>query len=175
MGINCTPWVSIVPCGYQLYHVGINCTLWVSIVPCGYQLYHVGINCTLWVSIVPCGYQLYHVGINCTLWVSIVPCGYQLYHVGINCTLWVSIVPCGVSIVPAVFEIKLLFDAPAGCRSFKTVHPAATLCILLIYSNGKELKKCAHTGRTRPKIVRPAAEMCTPGAECTLNFEHCTS
>ena len=35
------------------------------------------------------------------------------------------------------------------------------------------MKKCAHIGRTRPKNVRPAAEMCAPGAECTLNFEHC--
>ena len=34
------------------------------------------------------------------------------------------------------------------------------------------MKKCAHIGRTRPKNVRPAAEMCAPGAECTLNFEH---
>ena len=71
-----------------------------------------------------------------------------------------------------MFEIKLSFDAPARCRSFKTVRPAATLFILLIYSNGKELKKCAHTGRTRPKIVCLAAEMCAPGAECTLNFEN---
>ena len=35
------------------------------------------------------------------------------------------------------------------------------------------MKKCAHIGRTRPKNVRPAAEMCAPGAECTVNFEHC--
>ena len=26
--------------------------------------------------------------------------------------------------------------------------------------------------RTRPENVRLAAEMCVPGAECTVNFEH---
>ena len=37
----------------------------------------------------------------------------------------------------------------------------------------KELKNRAHSGRTVPKIVRPTAGLCAPGAECTLNFEHC--
>ena len=31
---------------------------------------------------------------------------------------------------------------------------------------------CAHRVHTS-QIVRPAAEMCAPGSECTLNFEHC--
>ena len=33
---------------------------------------------------------------------------------------------------------------------------------------------CAITGCTSPKTVHPAAEMCTLGAGCTLNFGHCT-
>ena len=46
------------------------------------------------------------------------------------------------------------------------VHPP----ILRYY---KELKNRAQSGRTVPKIVRPTAGLCAPGAECTLNFEHC--
>ena len=36
-----------------------------------------------------------------------------------------------------------------------------------------DLKKCAHNGRTHPNIGCPVRKMCTLGAECTLNFEHC--
>ena len=33
-------------------------------------------------------------------------------------------------------------------------------------------KKRAHSECTPPKIVHPAAEICAPGAGCTLNFGH---
>ena len=42
-----------------------------------------------------------------------------------------------------------------------------------VYMYYKRLKKRAHIGRTVPKIVRPMAELCVPGAECTVNFKHC--
>ena len=74
---------------------------------------------------------------------------------------------------PSVFEIKVLFCAPLGCIRIKTVRPGIFLGTPLVYCNENWVKKCAHIGRTRPKNVRPAAEMCAPGAECTLNFQHC--
>ena len=40
----------------------------------------------------------------------------------------------------------------------------------LICSNDKFSTKRAHSGCTPQKTVHPAAEMCTPGAGCTLNF-----
>ena len=73
----------------------------------------------------------------------------------------------------AVSEIKVLFCAPTGCTSLKTVHPGFSPCTLLLCSNDKLSKKRAHSGCTPPKIVHPAAEMCAPGAGCTLNFGHC--
>ena len=93
------------------------------------------------------------------------------YVVGVSHgnTLWVRVSRRYVDAVP---EIKLLFCALTGCTSHKTVHPETALCTLLIYSNNKWLKKRAHTGCTPSKIVHPAVEMCTPGAGCTLNFEH---
>ena len=60
----------------------------------------------------------------------------------------------------AVFEIKLLFCALAGCTSHKTVHPEIAPCTLRIYSNNKWPTKRAHTECTPPKIVHPAMEMC---------------
>ena len=71
-----------------------------------------------------------------------------------------------------VSEIKVLFCAPTGCTSLKTVHPGFSPCTLLLCSNDKLSKKRAHSGCTPPKIVHPAAEMCAPGAGCTLNFGH---
>ena len=53
------------------------------------------------------------------------------------------------------------------------MHPEISPCTLPIYSNNKWLKKRAHIGCTPPKIVHPAVEMCTPGAECILNFGQC--
>ena len=73
----------------------------------------------------------------------------------------------------AVFEIKVLFCAPLGCIHIETVRPGFSLCTPLVYYNCNWVNKCAHVGRTRPKNVRPAAKMCAPGAECTVNFEHC--
>ena len=46
------------------------------------------------------------------------------------------------------------------------------MCTPLIYSNDNWVGKRAHIGHTRPKNVRPAAEICAPDAKCTVNFEH---
>ena len=54
------------------------------------------------------------------------------------------------------------------------MSPGIFLCTPLVYSYNNWVKICAHIGRTRPKNVRPVAEMCAPGAECTINFEHCS-
>ena len=43
----------------------------------------------------------------------------------------------------------------------------------LICSNHEWLKKCAQSGCTSLKTVHPALKMCTPGAECMLNFGQC--
>ena len=73
-----------------------------------------------------------------------------------------------------LFEIKVLFCAPLGCTHIETLHPGIFLCTPLVeYCNENWVKKCAHIGRTRPKNVHLAVEICAPGAECTLNFEHC--
>ena len=50
-----------------------------------------------------------------------------------------------------VFEIKVLFCAPLGCIHIETVRPGFSLS----------------------ENVRPVAKMCAPGADCTVNFEHC--
>ena len=72
-----------------------------------------------------------------------------------------------------VFEIKVLFCAPLGCIYTETVRPEFSLCTPLVYGNYNRVNKCAHIRRTCPKNVRPAAKMCAPGAECTVNFEYC--
>ena len=74
--------------------------------------------------------------------------------------------------VVSVSEIKVVLCAPTGCNSLKSVHPAIYPCTLLICCNDKQLKKRAHSGCTPSEIVHPTAEMCTPGAGCTLNFGH---
>ena len=71
-----------------------------------------------------------------------------------------------------VFEINLFWGAPLGCIHLETVRPGIFLCTPLTYSYDNCLKKRAHTWRTCPKNVRPAAETCAPSAECTLN--HCS-
>ena len=63
-------------------------------------------------------------------------------------------------------KLKFNFVRSSSAHSLK-------LCTPLIYSNDNWMGKCAHIGRTRPKNVRLAAEMCAPGAECTVYFEHC--
>ena len=42
-----------------------------------------------------------------------------------------------------------------------------------MYMYYNRLKKRAHIRRTEPEIVRPTAELCASGAECTVSFEHC--
>ena len=46
------------------------------------------------------------------------------------------------------------------------MHPS-----IFLYCN--RVKKHVHIGRTVPKIVCLTTELCTPGAVCTINFEHC--
>ena len=71
-----------------------------------------------------------------------------------------------------------------GKLRFYFVHPPGALLLKLctrdfLYAPSSYLvmikfqKKCPHAGCTPPKIVHPAAEMCTPGAGCTPNFGHC--
>ena len=72
----------------------------------------------------------------------------------------------------SVSEIKVLFGAPTGCTSPKTVRPGISPCTFFICSYINWLKKRAHTGCTPLKSVHPAVKMCTPGAGCTLNFGH---
>ena len=60
-----------------------------------------------------------------------------------------------------------------GAWVAKIVRPAICPCVfpfikVLIFS-----KKHAHTGCTGENSVHPAAKICTLGAGCTLNFEHC--
>ena len=72
----------------------------------------------------------------------------------------------------SVFEINLLFCAPLGCIHLETMQTRIFLCTPLVYSYDYCVKKCTHIGRTCPKNVRPAVQMCAPGAVCTVNFEH---
>ena len=72
----------------------------------------------------------------------------------------------------SVSEIKVLFGAPTGCTSPKTVRPGIFPCTLNICSYINRVIKRAHTGCTPPKIVQPAVKMCALGAGCTLNFGH---
>ena len=51
--------------------------------------------------------------------------------------------------IMTVFEVKVLFCAPAGCKDPQNGAPGH---LFLCY---------------------PAAKLCTPVAGCTLNFEHC--
>ena len=64
----------------------------------------------------------------------------------------------------AVSEIKVLFGAPRGCISPKTVQPGISTCTLFIFSYNNWLQKRAHTRCIPSKIVHPAMKMCTPGA-----------
>ena len=81
-------------------------------------------------------------------------------------------VKCTSSGTPSVLEINLLFWAPLGCINFETMYPGIFLCTPLVYSYDNLVKKRAHIERTCAKNVCPAAKMCVPGAECTVNFVH---
>ena len=75
------------------------------------------------------------------------------------------------SIPVSVFEIQVLFCAHAGCMAFKKYAPGGRFNITFSL---KEFKKSMHlTGAQVLKSVHPATKMYTPGAGCTLNFEHC--
>ena len=60
--------------------------------------------------------------------------------------------------VLAVFEIKVLLCAPAGCKDPKMVHLVICSCVTYCVNMFKS--------------VHPAAKVCIPGAGCTLDFEH---
>ena len=47
----------------------------------------------------------------------------------------------------SVSEIKVLFGAPTGCTSPKTVRPGISPCTLIVCSYNNWLKKRAHSGR----------------------------
>ena len=67
-----------------------------------------------------------------------------------------------------VFEIKVLFCAPAGCKDPKMVHPATCLCVIHYIYLLKSREKHAHTGCTGLNSMHPATKMCTQGAGCPL-------
>ena len=71
----------------------------------------------------------------------------------------------------SVFEIKIIICAPLGPKCAPEIVPVHSP----MHMYYKKLKKCAHIGRTVPKMVCPMTELCTPGAGCTVNFEHCMS
>ena len=99
-------------------------------------------------------------------------------HVGLSRPFYVNKIYSFIhsfihSYIQAVFETYLLFRAPLGCIHFETMRPGILLCTPLVYSYAIWVKKRAHIRRTCAKNVRPVAKMCAPGAECTVNFEHC--
>ena len=68
--------------------------------------------------------------------------------------------------------IKVIFCALLGRTQIETVHLGFCICTPLVYRNHNWMNKCAHIGRTSPKNVRSAADMCASGAECTLIRAH---
>ena len=78
-----------------------------------------------------------------------------------------------MSRISPVFEIKVLFCAPLVCIHIETVRPGFSSCTPLVYCNYNIMNTHALIGRTPPKNMRPAAKMCAPCAECTVNFDHC--
>ena len=74
-----------------------------------------------------------------------------------------------------VFEIKHLFCAHPGAEGLKIVHPANCPCVLayIMYRNALKYLKVHSPGAQVAKCVHPGAKWCTPGAGCTLDFEHC--
>ena len=76
----------------------------------------------------------------------------------------------------SVSEIQVFYCAHAGCKGSQNRAPDILfMCsplykgIIVIY-----VRKSLHTlGAQVMKSVHPAAKVCTPGAGCILNFEHC--
>ena len=65
-----------------------------------------------------------------------------------------------------------------GAQVANIVHLAVCSWVLpsIIHKGIKMLQKRVHTpGAQVLTSVHPAVKMCTHGAECTLNFEHCTA
>ena len=70
----------------------------------------------------------------------------------------------------AVFEIKVLFCAPARYECPKNGAPGH---LVTYYVNLLKVGKSMHTpGAWVSKSMHPAAKMCTQGVGCTLNFKH---
>ena len=57
-----------------------------------------------------------------------------------------------------------------GAKTPKMVHPDICPYVTHYLKSGK---KHAHTGCTGIKTCAPSVKMCTPGAGCTLDSEHC--
>ena len=72
-----------------------------------------------------------------------------------------------------VFEIKFLFVYLSGANTPKMVHPAICPCVTPSINLSKGGKSMHTPGAQLSKSMHPAAKMCTQGAGCTLNFEHC--
>ena len=76
-------------------------------------------------------------------------------------------------IVSQCSKLRFYFVHLPGAKTPHSVHPAICPCVAHCISLFKSWKRPAHTGCTAFKPMHPAAELCTPGAGCTLNFEHC--
>ena len=65
----------------------------------------------------------------------------------------------------------------AGAWPLKPMHPPAVCpCVhfyMIILENWKIGNSMHLPGAQVLKLVHPATKMCTYGAGCTLNFEHC--
>ena len=73
-----------------------------------------------------------------------------------------------------MFEINVLYCAPAGCTGSQNRAPGSLSMGSSLYKGIDRLEKNMHTpGAQVQKSVCPTAKMCTQGAGCTLNFEHC--
>ena len=62
-----------------------------------------------------------------------------------------------------------------GAEGKKCVHPEFKLSAHKVPYALNNRKNGAHAGGTPLAIVHSALKLCTQGAGCTLNFEHCNS
>ena len=74
----------------------------------------------------------------------------------------------------AVFEIKDIFSARAGCTARENHAPGYLFMYTFhTYKGIHYVQKNMHPeGAQMLNSMHPAAKMCTQGAGCILNFEH---
>ena len=70
-----------------------------------------------------------------------------------------------------MFEIMVLFCAHTGCTGSQNRAPGILSMGSFLYKGINRLEKTCTLRVHRSKNL--AAKMCTQGAGCTLNFEHC--